>query len=162
LIALGGLLVLLSMRGGIGLIVETDGSLFARGMLDEVNVTLMNRDNHQQKILAELIAVRGNSYIQAERLGLEAIAAATLNSGNRRMLTLVMDTAGLDAGAKYKLGVMIFQNDNSTAQPVRGSLLAVSHVADVKICDPVEVINANLSLCNEIAVTDLESDRTSS
>ena len=160
LLVFGVLMVVFSMRGGIGIIVETDGSLFAQGMLDEVNLTLTNRDNQQQKIVAELVAVRGNSMINSGFLGEEAISAATLNSGTRRLLTLVMDTAGLDADAGYKVGVMIYRNENSTASPVRGSLLAVAHVADIDICRPVDVINSNLSLCNEISIQNFESDQT--
>ena len=153
-------MVVFSMRGGIGIIVETDGSLFAQGMLDEVNLTIVNRDNHQQKIVAELVAVRGNSMIESKHLGGEASSAATLNSGNRRLLTLVMDTAGLDADTSYKVGVMIYKNENSTDHPVMGSLLAVAHVADIEICTPVDVINSNQTLCNEISILSYESDQT--
>ena len=156
----GVLMVVFSTRSGIGIIVETDGSLFAQGMLDEVNLTLKNRDNRQQKMVAELVAVRGNSMVTSEHLGADAISAATLNSGNQRLLTLVMDTAGLDADAGYKVGVMIYTNENSTEYPVKGSLLAVAHVANIEICSPVEVINSNLSLCNEIAIQSYESDQT--
>ena len=153
-------MAVLSSRGGIGIVVETDGNLFARGMLDEVNVTLRNRDNHQQKIVAELVAVRGNSATVADFLGEEARSAATLNSGNERLLTMVLDTAGLDLDFKYKVGILVYQNDNSTDHPVRGSLLAVAHVADIVICDPVEVVNSNQSLCNEITLSNLQSDNT--
>ncbi|MBU7004337.1 MAG: hypothetical protein HXS50_02130 [Theionarchaea archaeon] len=153
-------MVVFSLRGGIGILVETDGTLFAKGMLDEVNLTLKNRDNRQQKIVAELVAVRGNSMVASDFLGGEAFSAATLNSGDQRLLTLVMDTAGLDADAGYKVGVMIYRNENSTEFPVRGSLLAVAHVADIEICNPVEVINSNMSLCNEISIQSYESDQT--
>ena len=159
-VVIGMLMAVLSSRGGIGIVVETDGNLFARGMLDEVNVTLRNRDNHQQKIVAELVAVRGNSATVADFLGEEARSAATLNSGNERLLTMVLDTAGLDLDFKYKVGILVYQNDNSTDHPVRGSLLAVAHVADIVICDPVEVVNSNQSLCNEITLSNLQSDNT--
>jgi hypothetical protein len=160
IVAIGVLMAVFSSRGGIGFDVETDGSLFARGMLDEVNVTLWNRDNRQQKIVAELVAVRGNSATSADFLGEEARSSATLNSGSQRLITMTLDTAGLDPDFKYKVGLLIYKNENSTDQPVAGSLLAVAHVADIVICDPLDIVNANQSLCNEISLSNLESDST--
>jgi uncharacterized membrane protein len=154
------LFVAFSARRGIGIQVETDGSLFARGMLNEVNVSLHNRDNHQQKLVAELVAVRPGWLTTTEFLGEDAAAAATLNAGNHRMLTLILDTADLSASQDYKVGVLIYENRNSTDFPVKGSLLALSHVADIEIVNPLEIINANMSLCNEIAILGLESDET--
>jgi hypothetical protein len=153
-------MVVFSMRGGIGIVVETDGSLFAKGMLNEVNLTLKNRDNRQQKIVAELVAVQGNSMVTSNFLGEEAFVGATINSGNLRLMTLVMDTARLDADASYKVGVMIYRNANSTQFPVKGALLAVAHVADIDVCSPVAIINSNMSLCNEISIQSYESDQT--
>jgi hypothetical protein len=159
-VAIGMLMAVFSSRGGIGIDVETDGSLFARGMLDEINVTLWNRDNRQQKIVAELVAVRGNSATSADFLGEEARSAGTLNSGNQRLMTLTLDTAGLDTDFKYKVGLLIYKNENSTDSPVAGSLLAVAHVADIVICDPLDIVNGNQSLCNEISLANLQSDNT--
>ncbi len=159
-VAIGIVMAVFSSRGGIGIDVETDGSLFARGMLDEVNVTLLNRDNRQQKIVAELVAVRGNSATLADFLGEEARSAATLNSGNQRLMTMTLDTAGLDSDFKYKVGLLIYKNENSTDHPVTGSLLAVAHVADIVICEPLDIVNSNQSLCNEISLENLQSDTT--
>lgn len=160
LVVFGVLFVAFSARKGIGIDVETDGSLFARGMLNEVNVTLRNRDNHQQKIVAELVAVRPGSLTATDFLGDDASDAATLNCGNQRMLNLQLDTADLTAGHVYKIGVLVYENDNSTSHPIKGSLLAVSYVADIEICDPLDIVNSNMSLCNEIAILVLDSDET--
>ncbi len=147
-------------REGISIDVETDGTLFARGMLDEVNVTLRNRDNHQQSIVVDLIAVKPGSLSSIDYLGEEATSAGTLNSGSERLFTMQLDTIELATDNIYKVGILVYENDNSTDYPVKGSLLAVSHVADIKICDPLEVVSSNLSLCNEISVLSLESDET--
>jgi len=160
LVVFGLLLAAFSARKGIGIEIETDGSLFARGMLDEVNVTLMNRDNRQQKIVAELVAVKPGSLTTADYLGEDALAAATLNAGDERMLNMHLDTSALSPGNVYKVGILVYQNSNSTECPVPGSLLAVSHVADIQICDPLDVVNSNMSLCNEIAILVLNSDQT--
>ncbi len=156
------LLVLIGFgaRRGIGLSVETDGGLFASGMMDEVNVTLTNRDNHQIKVVAQLVAVEPGSLIPTGQLGDEAVSAATLNSGDKRLLTMALDTGGLETGRRYKIGVLVFENTNSTDFPVPGSLLAVSYVSDIEICDPLEIVNANASLCNEVAIIGMGHDRT--
>ncbi len=129
------LLVLIGFgaRRGIGLSVETDGGLFASGMMDEVNVTLTNRDNHQIKVVAQLVAVEPGSLIPTGQLGDEAVSAATLNSGDKRLLTMALDTGGLETGRRYKIGVLVFENTNSTDFPVPGSLLAVSYVSDIEL-----------------------------
>ncbi len=160
LVAFGALYAIFSARGGIGILVETDGSLFARGMLDEVNVTLRNRDNRQQKLVAELVAVRDSSITTADFLGEDATAAATLNSGDERMLTMALDTSALQVDNTYKVGVLVYKNGNSTSYPTKGPLLAVAFVTDIEICDPIDVVNSNMSLCNEIAIMGLESDET--
>ncbi len=160
IVVLGVLVFALSARKGIGFDIETDGTLFARGMLDEINVTLKNRDNHQQKVVAEIVAVRPGSFTAPDFLGEDATAAGTLNAGAERLFNMQLDTAELQAGNMYKVGVLVYENDNSTDFPIKGSLLAVSYVADVKICDPLEVVHANTSLCNEISVLTLESDET--
>jgi len=160
LVVSGLVLVALSAQRGIGIDVQTDGNLFARGMLDEVNVTLTNRDNRQHKIIAELVAVRPGSLVPAEPLGESASMTATINSGDRRLLNLALDTSNLQPGQRYKIGVLIYQNGNTSTSPIKRSLLAVSYVSTITICDPLEVVNANLSLCNEIGILGVSSDKT--
>jgi len=160
LVVFGLIFVALSARRGIGIDVHTDGNLFARGMLDEVNVTLTNRDNHQHKIVAELVAVTPGSLVPTEPLGESASAPATLNSGDRRLLNMALDTSNLQPGQRYKIGILVYANGNSTASPLKGSLLAISYVSTITICDPLEVVNANLSLCNEIGILGVSSDLT--
>ena len=140
--------------------MQTDGGLFASGMMDEVNVSLTNRDNHQIKVMTQLVAVEPGSLVPTGLLGDRAVAAATLNSGDKRLLTMALDTGGLEKDRRYKIGVLVFENKNSTDYPVPGSLLAVSYVSDIQICDPLEVVNANASLCNEIAIVGMGHDTT--
>jgi len=126
----------------------------------EVNVTLTNRDNHQHKIVAELVAVRPGSLVPSEPLGDSASAPATLNAGDSRLLTMSLDTSNLQPGQRYKVGILIYANGNSTASPLKRSLLAISYVSTIAICDPLEIVNANLSLCNEIGILGVSSDVT--
>ncbi len=160
LVLVGVVATALSARRGIGIQVQTDGTLFARGMTDEVNITLLNRDNRQHKIVAQLVAVRPGLLVAPDYLGSSATGAATLNSGDHRLMSLSLDTSELQAGERYKVGILIYRNLNSTEFPMKGSLLAVAHVADITICDPLEIVNANASLCNQIGIRDIMSDAT--